>query len=39
VGPREPLLDIVPVNSELIVEARVRPEDITYVKIGGDADV
>ena len=39
VGPREPLLDIVPVNPELIVEARVRPEDITYVKIGGDADV
>jgi epimerase transport system membrane fusion protein len=39
VGPREPLLDIVPANPELIVEARVRPEDITYVKIGGDADV
>lgn len=39
VGPREPLLDIVPANPELIIEARVRPEDITYVKIGGDADV
>ena len=39
VGPREPLLDIVPVNPELIIEARVRPEDITYVKIGGEADV
>jgi HlyD family type I secretion membrane fusion protein len=39
VGPREPLLDIVPDNPELVVEARVRPEDITYVKIGGDADV
>ncbi|HEX4985782.1 MAG TPA: HlyD family type I secretion periplasmic adaptor subunit [Burkholderiales bacterium] len=39
VGPREPLLDIVPANPELIVEARVRPEDITYVKVGGDADV
>ena len=39
VGPRESLLDIVPANPELIVEARVRPEDITYVKIGGDADV
>jgi epimerase transport system membrane fusion protein len=39
VGPREPLLDIVPVNPELIIEARVRPEDITYVKVGGDADV
>ena len=39
VGPREPLLDIVPDNPELVVEARVRPEDITYVKVGGDADV
>jgi len=39
VGPREPLLDIVPANPELVVEARVRPEDITYVSVGGDADV
>jgi len=39
VGPREPLLDIVPADPELIVESRVRPEDITYVKVGGDADV
>jgi HlyD family type I secretion membrane fusion protein len=39
VGPREPLLDIVPANPELIVESRVRPEDITYVKVGGEADV
>jgi HlyD family type I secretion membrane fusion protein len=39
VGPREPLLDIVPADPELVVEARVRPEDITYVKAGGEADV
>lgn len=39
IGPREPLLDIVPENPELVIEARVRPEDITYVKVGGDADV
>lgn len=39
IAPREPLLDIVPVNPELVVEARVRPEDILYVRAGGDADV
>ncbi len=39
VGPREPLLDILPENPELIVEARIRPEDILYVKAGGPADV
>jgi epimerase transport system membrane fusion protein len=39
IAPREPLMDIVPVNPELIIEARVRPEDILYVRAGGDADV
>jgi len=39
IAPREPLLDIVPHNPELIIEARVRPEDILYVRTGGDADV
>lgn len=39
VGPRDPLMDVVPENPDLIVEARVRPEDINYVKTGSDADV
>lgn len=39
IGPREPILDIVPDNIELIVEARVRPEDINYVHKGAEADV
>ena len=39
IAPREPLLDIVPHNPELIIEARVRPEDILYVRAGGEADV
>ena len=39
IAAREPLLDIVPHNPELIIEARVRPEDILYVKTGGSADV
>ena len=39
IGPREPLLDIVPEKADLIVEAHVRPEDINYVHAGSDADV
>lgn len=39
IGPREPLLDIVPTDSKLIVEGRIRTEDINYVRVGGDADV
>jgi HlyD family type I secretion membrane fusion protein len=39
IGPRDPLLDIVPKDSKLIIEGRLRPEDIDYVHVGGDADV
>ena len=39
IGPREPLLDIVPQDPDLIVEAHIRPEDINYVHNGEDADV
>jgi HlyD family type I secretion membrane fusion protein len=39
IGPREHLMDIVPVNPELVVEAELRPEDINHVRVGSDADV
>ncbi|MGH6692470.1 MAG: HlyD family type I secretion periplasmic adaptor subunit, partial [Gammaproteobacteria bacterium] len=39
IAPREPILDIVPENPDLLVEARVRPEDVSYVKIDSPADV
>jgi len=39
IGPRERLMDIVPLNPALIVEARVRPEDIAHVQPGAAADV
>ena len=39
VGPREPMMDIVPANPDLIVEARIRPEDINNVSQGASADV
>jgi HlyD family type I secretion membrane fusion protein len=39
IGPRDPILDIVPENIELIIEGRVRPEDVNYVHVGAEADV
>jgi hypothetical protein len=39
IAPREPILDIVPQNRVLLVEAPVRPEDISYVRIDSTADV
>jgi epimerase transport system membrane fusion protein len=39
IAPREPILDIVPENPVLLVEARVRPEDISYVRLDSAADV
>jgi HlyD family type I secretion membrane fusion protein len=39
IAPREPILDIVPENPDLIVEAHVRPEDIAFVEKDAKADV
>lgn len=39
VGPREPILDVVPAKEKLVVEARVKPTDIDYVRVGGSASV
>jgi HlyD family type I secretion membrane fusion protein len=39
IAPREPILDIVPEDPDLLVEARVRPEDVNYVRTGSLADV
>ncbi|HXV11482.1 MAG TPA: HlyD family type I secretion periplasmic adaptor subunit [Burkholderiales bacterium] len=39
IAPREPILDIVPDNADLLVEARVRPEDVTFVHVDAHADV
>lgn len=38
-GPREPILDVVPAQERLIVEARVQPEDIDYVHNGTVGEV
>ena len=39
VGPRDVLMEIVPRDKRLIVEARIRPEDINHVRSGSAADV
>ncbi len=38
-GPREALMDIVPADAALIVEANVRPDDVREIKPGSHADV
>ena len=39
IGPREPLLDVVPGHEKLVIEARIRPQDIDYVRKQADAEV
>ncbi len=39
VGPREVLMEVVPEEKTLIVEARIRPEDVNHVQQGSIADV
>jgi membrane fusion protein, type I secretion system len=39
VGPREPILDVVPAREKLVVEARIRPEDVDYVRKDSAAEV
>jgi HlyD family type I secretion membrane fusion protein len=39
IGPREVLMEIVPQEKRLIVEARIRPEDINHVRAGSEADI
>jgi HlyD family type I secretion membrane fusion protein len=37
--PREPLMEIAPTGDNLMLEAKIRPEDISEVKVGQVADV
>jgi len=39
IAPREVLMEIVPADKTLIVEARIRPEDINHVRAGSLAEV
>ena len=39
IKPGEPLLDIVPEQGKLIIEARIDPKDRDIIKIGQDAEI
>jgi HlyD family type I secretion membrane fusion protein len=39
IAPGQPIMDVVPVNDSLVVESRVRPEDIDVVRTGLEAQV
>ena len=39
IGPREPVLDIAPHGTPMVVEARVKPENIRDIAPGSPADV
>lgn len=39
VGPREPILDVVPAREKLVVEARIHPQDIDSVRKDAPAEV
>lgn len=39
VKPGEPIVEVVPADDELVVEALVRPQDIGFVKLGQQARV
>ncbi len=39
IGPRDVLMEIVPAKRTLIVEARIRPEDINHVRRGSPAEI
>jgi membrane fusion protein, type I secretion system len=39
IAPREPILEIVPEDRSLVIEARVAPDDIDELRVGQPADV
>lgn len=39
VKPGEPIMELVPLNSELIVEARISPQNIAFIRPGLEATV
>ncbi|MEO8132376.1 MAG: HlyD family type I secretion periplasmic adaptor subunit [Betaproteobacteria bacterium] len=38
-GPRQPILDVVPGNEKLVIEARIHPQDIDHVHKDAPAEV
>ncbi|TOY81856.1 HlyD family type I secretion periplasmic adaptor subunit [Burkholderia pseudomallei] len=38
-SPGKSVIDIVPTNDSLLIEARIQPQDIAYIRVGDDAKV
>ena len=38
IGPRQPILEVVPTREKLVIEARIRPEDIDHVRKDAPAE-
>ncbi|MBQ4133562.1 MAG: HlyD family type I secretion periplasmic adaptor subunit [Desulfovibrionaceae bacterium] len=39
IKPAEPIMEIVPLDDQLLVEAKIRPSDIAFIKVGQQAMV
>jgi adhesin transport system membrane fusion protein len=39
IGPGAPIMEIVPISSRVLIEARVKPADIGFVRIGQKAEM
>lgn len=39
VAPRETLMELIPAEERLLIEASIRPQDIDHVQVGGAAEV
>ncbi|MBS0448188.1 MAG: HlyD family type I secretion periplasmic adaptor subunit [Proteobacteria bacterium] len=39
IGPGAPVMEIVPLGSKVLIEARIKPADIGFVRVGQIADV
>ncbi|NML31466.1 HlyD family type I secretion periplasmic adaptor subunit [Paraburkholderia antibiotica] len=39
IGPRDPILDLVPAGTPLVVEAKIKPDNVREIVPGGKADV
>jgi len=39
IGPGAPIMEIVPVSSRVLIEARIKPKDIGFVRVGQPAEV
>ncbi|GJH33976.1 HlyD family type I secretion periplasmic adaptor subunit [Paraburkholderia azotifigens] len=39
IGPREPILDLVPIGAPLIIEAKIKPDNVREIVVGGSAEI